>query len=256
MFDFPTGTRYRCGVFFVFFFLSQQHSESQRNAQIRPTAGVRSPPGRFIGRCGRASIRTAMAAALWTFFRTTHTSAFLGVWLGWITTGHSRCVAISARTGFPAARSVARRARACASCSSPNPRPAPPPPPPHQGMPCVNGRPQEFEHQDDFAIATKARFPGTRILQYRITDAVPCTFQREPHQRAPTTPFKKTNPNPKQTRASCTTSWCPTPHTLFGGRMRPTTTAPFARCPTRSTGRGARGTTVRGGPPRPPSPLP
>ena len=61
-------------------------------------------------------------------------------------------------------------------------------------MPCVQGRPQEFEHQDTFAIATKAIFPGclsptallpafthsntlayigTRILQYRITDAVP-----------------------------------------------------------------------------------
>ena len=42
-----------------------------------------------------------------------------------------------------------------------------------QGMPCINGRPQEFEHQDAFAISTKAEFPGTRILEYRITDAVP-----------------------------------------------------------------------------------
>ena len=42
-----------------------------------------------------------------------------------------------------------------------------------QGMPCINGRPQEFEHQDAFAIATKATFPGTRVLQYRITGAVP-----------------------------------------------------------------------------------
>ena len=38
-----------------------------------------------------------------------------------------------------------------------------------QGMPCINGRPQEFEHQDAFAIATKAQFPGTRVLEYRIT---------------------------------------------------------------------------------------
>jgi len=42
-----------------------------------------------------------------------------------------------------------------------------------QGMPCVGGRPQEFEHQDAFADATKAQFPGTRVLLYRITDAVP-----------------------------------------------------------------------------------
>lgn len=40
-------------------------------------------------------------------------------------------------------------------------------------MPCINGRPQEFEHQDAFALATKAQFPGTRILEYRITAAVP-----------------------------------------------------------------------------------
>jgi hypothetical protein len=43
----------------------------------------------------------------------------------------------------------------------------------NQGMPCINGRPQEFEHQDAFTIATKAQFPGTRVLQYRITAAVP-----------------------------------------------------------------------------------
>ena len=43
----------------------------------------------------------------------------------------------------------------------------------HQGMPCINGRPQEFEHQDAFAIALKAQFPGSRMLQYRITAAVP-----------------------------------------------------------------------------------
>ena len=42
-----------------------------------------------------------------------------------------------------------------------------------QGMPCVIGRPQEFELQDAFAIATKAQFPRTRIEEYRITAAVP-----------------------------------------------------------------------------------
>ena len=42
-------------------------------------------------------------------------------------------------------------------------------------MPCVDGVPQEFEAQDAFARATKASFPGTRILEYRITDAVPYT---------------------------------------------------------------------------------
>jgi hypothetical protein len=45
----------------------------------------------------------------------------------------------------------------------------------HQGMPCIDGVPQEFEAQDAFARATKASFPGTRILEYRITDAVPYT---------------------------------------------------------------------------------
>lgn len=42
-----------------------------------------------------------------------------------------------------------------------------------QGMPCVDGVPQEFAAQAAFARATKASFPGTRILSYRITDAVP-----------------------------------------------------------------------------------
>lgn len=43
----------------------------------------------------------------------------------------------------------------------------------HQGMPCINGIPQEFAHQDAFADATKSTFPGTRVLQYRIGTAVP-----------------------------------------------------------------------------------
>lgn len=34
-------------------------------------------------------------------------------------------------------------------------------------------QPTEFANQDAFALATKATFPGTRILQYRITGAVP-----------------------------------------------------------------------------------
>ena len=44
-----------------------------------------------------------------------------------------------------------------------------------QGMPCLPPafEPTEFANQDAFADATKAVFPGTRILQYRITDAVP-----------------------------------------------------------------------------------
>jgi hypothetical protein len=42
-----------------------------------------------------------------------------------------------------------------------------------QGMPCVDGVPQEFAAQDAFANATKTTFPGARVLQYRITDAVP-----------------------------------------------------------------------------------
>ena len=43
----------------------------------------------------------------------------------------------------------------------------------HQGMPCVDGIPQEFAAQDAFAAATKAAFPGSRVLEYRILDAVP-----------------------------------------------------------------------------------
>ena len=45
----------------------------------------------------------------------------------------------------------------------------------HQGMPCIDGVPQEFEAQDAFAVALKRTFPGSRMLQYRITDAVPYT---------------------------------------------------------------------------------
>jgi hypothetical protein len=40
-------------------------------------------------------------------------------------------------------------------------------------MPCRNGEPQEFELQDDATRWAKASFPRARVLQYRITDAVP-----------------------------------------------------------------------------------
>lgn len=43
----------------------------------------------------------------------------------------------------------------------------------HQGMPCHDGVPDEFQAQDKFAISTKAVLPKARVLQYRITDAVP-----------------------------------------------------------------------------------
>eukprot|EP00051_Salpingoeca_urceolata_P035054 m.27944 g.27944 ORF g.27944 m.27944 type:complete len:401 (-) comp8677_c0_seq1:65-1267(-) len=43
----------------------------------------------------------------------------------------------------------------------------------HQGMPCKDGKPQEFKFQDEFAKATKATFPKSLVLEYRITDAVP-----------------------------------------------------------------------------------
>ena len=42
----------------------------------------------------------------------------------------------------------------------------------HQGMPCVNGKPQEFVHQDALAQKWKAKFPTMKMLQYRILSAV------------------------------------------------------------------------------------
>ena len=47
----------------------------------------------------------------------------------------------------------------------------------NQGMPCVDGRPQEFERQDAAAIWVKSRFPRARVLQYRITSAVPVAHE-------------------------------------------------------------------------------
>ena len=43
----------------------------------------------------------------------------------------------------------------------------------HQGMPCVNGKPQEFANQDEYAALQKQRFPRIKVLQYRIPSAVP-----------------------------------------------------------------------------------
>ena len=42
----------------------------------------------------------------------------------------------------------------------------------HQGMPCVDGKPQEFAAQDALASKWKAKFPGLRFLSYRILSAV------------------------------------------------------------------------------------
>lgn len=42
-----------------------------------------------------------------------------------------------------------------------------------QGMPCVNGEPQEFAHQAALAAEWKASFPGLRFMTYRILSAVP-----------------------------------------------------------------------------------
>ena len=43
----------------------------------------------------------------------------------------------------------------------------------HQGMPCVDGEPQEFAMQDALAQKWKRTFPDMRFLQYRILSAVP-----------------------------------------------------------------------------------
>ena len=43
----------------------------------------------------------------------------------------------------------------------------------NQGMPCINGIPQEFAAQDAITLSTKADFPGARVIQYRIGTAVP-----------------------------------------------------------------------------------
>lgn len=41
-----------------------------------------------------------------------------------------------------------------------------------QGMPCVNGKPSEFKNQDEFAMKWKTKFPGARVMEYRINAAV------------------------------------------------------------------------------------
>lgn len=40
-------------------------------------------------------------------------------------------------------------------------------------MPCINGIPQEFAMQDAFTLQVKKTFPRAKVLEYRITDAVP-----------------------------------------------------------------------------------
>lgn len=42
----------------------------------------------------------------------------------------------------------------------------------HQGMPCVDGKPQEFVNQDALTLKWKAQFPEMKMLQYRILSAV------------------------------------------------------------------------------------
>ena len=42
----------------------------------------------------------------------------------------------------------------------------------HQGMPCVDGKPQEFAKQDQLTLKWKAQFPELKMLQYRILSAV------------------------------------------------------------------------------------
>jgi len=64
----------------------------------------------------------------------------------------------------PAAGSTARARRSAPSRALP-PAPAP--------VPCQNGIPMEFAAQDNITIATKAAFPGARVIQYRIGTAVP-----------------------------------------------------------------------------------
>lgn len=39
-------------------------------------------------------------------------------------------------------------------------------------MPCEDGKPQEFTHQDALATKWKSQFPTLRMLQYRILSAV------------------------------------------------------------------------------------
>ena len=43
----------------------------------------------------------------------------------------------------------------------------------NQGVPCVNGKPHEFDNQVQLAARFKGHFPGVRFMTYRILDAVP-----------------------------------------------------------------------------------
>jgi len=46
----------------------------------------------------------------------------------------------------------------------------------HQGVPCIDGKPQEFKLQDELAQRWKAKFPDLRMLQYRILSAIPSSM--------------------------------------------------------------------------------
>ncbi len=43
----------------------------------------------------------------------------------------------------------------------------------NQGVPCIDGKPHEFDNQRQLAATWKANFTGLRFLTYRILDAVP-----------------------------------------------------------------------------------
>ena len=43
----------------------------------------------------------------------------------------------------------------------------------HQGVPCINGEPHEFDNQAELSKQYKGNFSGVRFMTYRILDAVP-----------------------------------------------------------------------------------
>lgn len=55
-----------------------------------------------------------------------------------------------------------------------------------QGMPCIGGQPQEFQHQNALTQQWKGHFPGMRVLQYRILSAVP--YAEVVHDKMVSTP--------------------------------------------------------------------
>ena len=56
----------------------------------------------------------------------------------------------------------------------------------HQGMPCIDGQPREFAMQDELAKSIKTSNPGTRVLEYRIDDAV--SYDPVVHNKMPSDP--------------------------------------------------------------------